>query len=297
MAAPRFVVERPRRVEAGWYLLSAVFHVFFLGFLVWVSTHKPRESRVTHLVLLTEPDHIPREHSMRYADLVGTGVTTATERRDALGGVGPVSIAAAGVGAPALGVRMPQTPPRPASIGVPGASMGVPGAIVVGTRRPIGPAYGDGTMWQTPFEVIVQEGATWGPMEAELAVLVAEMLDSVIVDSMIRLGIPSWVFNAGGYQWGVDSKFIHLGPVKIPTVLLALLPIPATGNYEQAQQARWLADVRDQIMRQAQRMDDLETFKGYIKQLEERKRRERDEERCRRGVVAGRDSVISSGRN
>ncbi len=100
-----------------------------------------------------------------------------------------------------------------------------------------------------------------------------------------------------GYQWGVDSKFIHLGPVKIPTVLLALLPIPATGNYEQAQQARGLADVRDQIMRQAQRMDDLETFRGYIKQLEERKRRERDEERRRRGIVAGRDSVISGRRN
>ncbi len=234
---------------------------------------------------------------MRYSDLVGTGVTTRAEPMpNAVGGVGPVSISAAGVGAPARGVRMPGSRLRPAGIGVPGASMSVPGAIVVGTRRLIGPAYGDGTMWGTPLEVEVVEGAAWGPMETELAVLVAEMLDSVMVDSMIRMGIPSWTFNAGGYQWGVDPKFIHLGPIKIPTVLLGLLPLPATGSYQQAEQARWLADVRDQILRQSQRMADLETFKGYIKDMEERTRRERDEERRKRGVVAGRDSVISGGR-
>jgi hypothetical protein len=236
---------------------------------------------------------------MRFSDLVGTGVTAVAEPAplpNAMGDVGPVSISAVAVGAPAPGVRMPRSRVGPFSIGIPGASMRVPGAIVVGTRRLIGPAYGDGTMWGTPLEIEVVEGAEWGPMETELAVLVAEMLDSVMIDSMIRMGIPSWTFNAGGYQWGVDPQFIHLGPIKIPTVLLGLLPIPATGSYQQAEQARWLADVRDQILRQSQRMADLETFKGYIEQMEERTRRERDEERRKRGVVAGRDSVISGGR-
>ena len=99
----------------------------------------------------------------------------------------------------------------------------------------------------------------------------------------------------GGQQWGIDPEFIYLGPIKIPTVLAALLgfaQLPQMGNYELAQQQQWLADVRSQILNQAQRMDQMASFKRNVRAMEARLLREREEERRRRAIVARRDSII-----
>ncbi len=182
------------------------------------------------------------------------------------------------------------------SIGIPGASGRIPGAIIVGTRRRIGPTFGDGLLWEETDVGIIGEEEEWGAQETLLALEVAEMLADILEDSLwARGGIPSWVTSIGGPEWGIDPQFIHLGPVKIPTVLAALLAfskLPQMGNYELAQQQAWLADVRNQILTQAQRMDQIKEFKRAVKALEARKRKERDEERRRRGIVAAPDSSI-----
>lgn len=192
--------------------------------------------------------------------------------------------------------RGPGVFPDSMFIGILGASAVIPGAIVVGTRRPIGPAFGDGTLWEEARVGPVSEEPMWGQQEAALALQVAAMLTDIMEDSLAARGeIPSWVTTIGGQQWGIDPEFIHLGPVKIPTVLAALLgfsQLPQMGNYELAQQQAWLADVRQQILNQAQRMDQMESFQRNVRALEARKRREREEERRRRGIVAGRDSII-----
>jgi len=284
---------RAPRFEARWYVASVVFHVVFLGALVWVSTHTPDPDRKPRLVRLFEdPTDPPRQFTMRLGDPVAGGVEIG--EADAAGTLGRVSMA------PVLiepwgggGARTPISAPESLTIGIPGASTTVPGAIVVGTRRRIGPTFGDGSVWQGPPQVFLSEEGEWGPLEAQLALRVAQMLDSLLLDSLMQDGIPRWVFTAGGQQWGVDPMFIHLGPVKIPTALLAYLPGLPQGNYEQMQQARWLADVRQQIVRQAQDMDRLESFRGYIDQLRARRLKERERERIRRGLVAGRDSSTS----
>lgn len=166
----------------------------------------------------------------------------------------------------------------------------------MGTRRRIGPTFGDGLLWdETDVGIIVPE-EEWGAQETLLALEVAEMLAEILEDSLwARGGIPRWVATIGGQEWGIDPQFIHLGPVKIPTVLAALLAfskLPDLGNYELAQQQAWLADVRNQILTQAQRMDQIKEFKRAVKALEARKRKERDEERRRRGIVAAPDSSI-----
>jgi hypothetical protein len=166
----------------------------------------------------------------------------------------------------------------------------------VGTRRRIGAAFGDGILWEEARIGPVTEEPEWGQRETALALQVAEMLADIIDDSLVVRGeLPSWVTTIGGQQWGIDSEYIHLGPIKIPTVLAALLgfaQLPQMGNYELAQQQRWLADVRMQILNQAQRMDQMDSFRRNVRALEARKRREREEERRRRGIVAGRDSII-----
>ena len=283
---------RAPNFEGRWYAASVVLHVVFLGALVWVSTHTPDPDRTVRLVrFFEEPTEPPRQFTMRLGDPVAGGVEIG--EADAAGTLGRVSMAPVFVDAGRAGARTPISAPESLTIGIPGAITTVPGAIVVGTRRRIGPTYGDGSVWQGPPQLFRSETGEWGPLEAQLALRVAEMLDSLLLDSLIGEGIPRWVFTAGGQQWGVDPQFIHLGPVKIPTALLAYLPGLPQGNYEQMQQARWLADVRQQILRQAQDMDRLESFRGSIDQLRARRIKERERERIRRGLVAGRDSSTS----
>ena len=73
--------------------------------------------------------------------------------------------------------------------------------------------------------------------------------------------------------------------------MLGFAQLPQMGNYELAQQLQWLADVRTQILYQAQRMDQMDSFRRNVRAMEARKLREREEERRRRAIVARRDSI------
>lgn len=291
-----FLPPKPPAVGPRWYALSAAVHVVFLGLLVWVSTHTRDTYHVMRLVTFFEaPDVTRREFTMRVSDPVGVGTKRASSNIS--GGMGPVSISAVPVGAyGSPGARRPGAFPDSLSIGIPGASPRIPGAIIVGTGRRIGPTFGDGLLWEEADVGIIGEEEVWGAQETLLALEVAEMLADILEDSLLVRGeIPSWVTTIGGQEWGIDSQYIHLGPVKIPTVLAALLAfsnLPQLGNYELAQQQAWLADVRNQILTQAQRMDQMKEFKRAVKALEARKRKERDDERRRRGIVAARDSSV-----
>ncbi len=290
-----FVLPKPPGAGPQWYVVSVAFHVVFLGALVWVSTHTRDTYGVTHLIRLYEGSDV-RQFTMRVPDPLGTGTTQRSP--GALSGFGRVSIAAVPVDRARPGARAPARDPRMLSIGIPGASTIIPGAIVVGTRRRIGPAFGDGRLWEDVIlGAVGAEGEqVWGDDETEMALIVAGMLSSIIEDSLVvRGGVPNWVTTIGGQQWGIDPEFIHLGPIKIPTVLAALLgfaQLPQMGNYELAQQQQWLADVRYQILNQAQRMDQMDSFRRNVRSMEARKLKEREEERRRRAIVAAQDSII-----
>lgn len=288
-----FVLPTPPGAGPQWYVLSVALHALVLGSLVWVSTHTRDTYGDTHLIRLYEGSDV-RQFTLRVSDPVGTGTTQRSP--GALSGIGRVSIAAVPVDRARPGARAPGRDPGMLSIGIPGASTTIPGAIVVGTRRRIGPAFGDGRLWEyVVLGAAGPEPQVWGDEETEMALIVAGMLSSIIEDSLVvRGGVPSWVTTIGGQQWGIDPEFIHLGPIKIPTVLAALLgfaQLPQMGNYELAQQQQWLADVRNQILNQAQRMDQMASFRRNVRALEARKLREREEARRRRAIVARRDSI------
>jgi len=95
----------------------------------------------------------------------------------------------------------------------------------------------------------------------------------------------------GGRTWGIDGQFIHLGGIKIPTLLLALLPIPATGNFDQAVEAADYERMRQEIIFQARRQADREQINNYIKELRER---EDEKRRQRQALLAKPDTVIAA---
>jgi len=85
--------------------------------------------------------------------------------------------------------------------------------------------------------------------------------------------------------FGIDSQFIHVAGIKIPTAALALLPISLPqGNYDEQRRARQLDEMREDLMQAARRTETLRLFKQYVRDLRARKQAERDAERRARAI-------------
>ena len=156
----------------------------------------------------------------------------------------------------------------------------------IGTRRLLGPAYADGLLWIDPFQAAL---GIVGPSESRIihvARVDAALRDRLkgFIDSMPRdsfaLPPPSmWTTDVGEATWGLDQNWLYLGDFKVPSAVLALLsllPLPDV-DYDRAKDAAELARVREDIIRTARAMDNAEEFKDYVRQLRERKDRERAE--------------------
>src|SRR5256714_7612160 len=113
------------------------------------------------------------------------------------------------------------------------------------------------------------------------------MVDSlnVLVDQDQRARQrPVWTTDVAGKVFGIDSQFIHVAGIKIPTAALALLPITLPqGNYGEQMRARQLDEMRQDLMQAARRTETLRLFKQYVRDLRARKQAERDAERRARG--------------
>lgn len=268
----RLALLPPRSHWSPWWTaVSLVVHLVLIVLLVWASA-------------------VPR----RYAPQVMVFVPE--------GGLGPreVELPAYGPGLPgAPAAAVPAAPLVPSDTGIPkqigpivigrlhrlpGDTVPVPGPI--GTGRILGPAYGDGRLWVRVGEA---ELGVVGPTES--AAEHVARVDSVIrarlkafIDTMPRdsfaLPPPSaWTTEIAGKPWGIDERWIYLGDLKLPTALLALLPLPQ-GNYEQARREAELMRIRQDILDAARRAQTAADFRRYVDELRRRKDAERALERA-----------------
>src|SRR5205823_1811504 len=153
-------------------------------------------------------------------------------------------------------------------------------------HRQIGPLYGDGRLWvhagdaaagRVPARMAVDSMPIHvAKIDAALAQKIRTYLDTVPPDSFAIRAAPKWTTQIAGKTWGIDGKWIYLGGIKIPTTLLALLPLPpeAAGSYDLAQREAHLNAMRRDILEAAQRANDAVEFKKYVKELRERKEAE-----------------------
>ena len=85
-----------------------------------------------------------------------------------------------------------------------------------------------------------------------------------------------WSWNGkDGKKYGIDQKYIHLGNFSIPTALLALLPLNVQGNPSTYENAKRIGMIRAEILEQAARTARDEEFNQAVKELRERKQKER----------------------
>ena len=144
----------------------------------------------------------------------------------------------------------------------------------------IGPGLANGRLWVQPLPLPPRE------LAQKLQRTNAELADSIVtatvqayLDSIARepgadrTTLPSWTKEIAGAKFGLDSKYIYLGGIRIPAALLALIPLPGANEskaFDRSQQL--LEDLRQAARRAATTAD----FKEEIKQLRERKQQERD---------------------
>jgi hypothetical protein len=151
----------------------------------------------------------------------------------------------------------------------------------------IGPARASGKVWVQPLPLPPKElAARLAKTNAELAdsavtSIIQAFLDSIATDpATLAARPPDWTTTLAGSKFGLDSRWIYIGGLKIPTALLALLPIPAGGNDQRAFDRS--AELYRDLRQAAQRSANVADFRKAIKEIRERKESEREFERNQR---------------
>ena len=193
-------------------------------------------------------------------------------------------------------------PPPPAAPAPPDTAPTMPAYDPNASRVAPSPQLGDGRLWVTPrpglpaavAEAIYGDTAARRTAAIDRLKAMVDTLNQVIDQEQRERRRPSW--TVGGTPdkpaWGLDSTYIHIAGVKIPTTVLAglgyLLKGKAAdrffggGNFDEDQRNRQLADMRADIMYAAERAQTLAQFRRYVRELRERKQAERDADDRRR---------------
>lgn len=165
---------------------------------------------------------------------------------------------------------------RPAPPGVVGGSGGGGGAGGTSPGTGMVPSYSDARVWAPPREWTPGPKSPRQVVDSVIDVAVGAYIDSVTTATANRGRDPGdWTYGKGDTKWGVDPKWIHFGKVKVPTALLAMLPINAQAN--PAWNARERAATRWDIDFHAQRALTEDEFRKSVKRIRERMERERQE--------------------
>ena len=198
----------------------------------------------------------------------------------------------------------PDTPPPPAP---------VPALVDTATPAPLvydpdasrvapSPQVGDGRLWVNPrpglpaavADVIYGDTAARRSAAIDRLRAMVDTLNQVMDQEQREHRRPSWTVGGTSDKpaWGIDSMYIHVAGIKIPTTVLAglgyLLKGRAAdrffggGNFDEELRARQLADMRADILQAAARAHSLAQFRRYVRELRERKQAERDAEDRRR---------------
>lgn len=143
-----------------------------------------------------------------------------------------------------------------------------------GPVRGVRPNYSDGRLWVPPNPIVAPPKTVKETIDSLIADGIAPYNDSVA--AVARGRDPSdWTIQKGGYKWGIDRSAIRLGPVSIPTALLAMLPLNLQGNPTTMERDRSYAAMNRDITWHAQQAINDADFAKAVRSIRERKERER----------------------
>ena len=130
------------------------------------------------------------------------------------------------------------------------------------------PAFDDPRIWNTPSGYARPTPTRAEDLQDYLARGIQQHLDSIGAIPKGR-DPTDWTKEIGGQKYGMDSKWVYVGPVKVPSFLLAAIPMKVQANPTVTDRNRRInemsaeieeyrtreADSRDEISRINARMD------------------------------------------
>ncbi|MEO6864945.1 MAG: hypothetical protein ABI229_05800 [Gemmatimonadaceae bacterium] len=146
-----------------------------------------------------------------------------------------------------------------------------------GQLRGIQPRYEDPRVWAAPGQISSAPKTSTERLDSVIVGDISAYNDSVRVANTGRRAPGDWTFEKNGQKYGIDSKYIRLGPFSIPTAVLAMLPINITGNPTTYDRNKTLTSRHDEIFEQAQRGMNNADFDKAVRSIRVRKERERRE--------------------
>jgi hypothetical protein len=184
-------------------------------------------------------------------------------------------------------VTVPTTLPPAPKIAVTPGEPGGSGPLVGGggVLRGVQPAFGDGRLWPEPGPLISAPKTDDERRDSVFASRLGKYQDSLNLAERGQVGPgerPSWIFNRGGQEYGLDKNKIHLGKFSLPSALLYQLPLAKyQGDITRDRERNMIAaEMYDQTHR---RLNE-EQFREAVKAIRARKERERREaEAAKRG--------------
>ncbi len=276
------------RRRPGWFIASVIAHAVVLILVGLGAGQRYLDRRQPTLIQLLPIDVFEQREFQLPQPATDEPPPPAAAQRRSLPAPRLRTVAPADTGRVATIVA-----PRQVPIGIPPSP---DSAMVIGTDRTVGPAFAQGRVWVRPLEA---ELGVVGPspsvaahtarVDSAIQQRILAFIDSMPRDSFADPRAPTWTSEIDGQTWGIDSKWIYLGGLKLPTALLALLPFPQ-GNYDEAKRNQELARIRSIIIQAESRAESSDDFKRYIKEVRERRDAERAAERARR--EAARDTVV-----
>ena len=266
ISTPGERVDPARRGPAS-ILVSVAIHLVAIAILVriaivpfsWLEAPRSAEPEATHV------DYVRTAADSAKHQRAGGDNRRVTNTPEAAPLVAPSAVPSA-------------LPPEPPKNAAPAAQAeGGTGPVIGGggPTRGVTPAFTDPRLWAPTDPAPIRPKTPTERLDSAIASRVHHLEDSLRALGPQRAdGDWSWT-GKDGKKYGIDQKYIHLGPFSLPTALLALLPLNVQGNPTTYGEARRIGAIRAEILEQSARASRDNDFNQAVRELRDRKQKER----------------------
>lgn len=260
---PELQLPRPARWPPWAVAASIAVHLAIFAALILLYVPS-RRSGGRHLLLSLAPQPAARPRAMPAMSFpTGEAIAQAAAVRSRP--ANPVAITASIPGAStAAGSTTP-----------PDSATAWPGPVARGAIP--WRSLGSGVLWDRRAMVPLLDARTHAELtDSAVKAIIRHYLDSLAaLPGGGAMPLPSWKATIGGQEYGLDGTYITVAGVKIPALVLGLIPLPVAGNESKAlDKGAWMRaqDYELALSRQAAAADQKE----QIRAIRERNAREEE---------------------
>jgi hypothetical protein len=274
------MLERRKRQRAP-IALSVAIHIVVIAMIASITFRYPISS-----LFGPRPDAEVTER-IRYVETrpapsapLGNGSATKEAPKRA---VKPAPLLAPSV----IPSELPPITPPAASVGSVSGTAGGTGGAPAGVATGVEPAMPDPRIELRPNSLRLPLTQAQRNDSAVKAIYVAYREAEISAEEHKGRDPRDWTFERNGQKFGIDSQYVYLGKFKIPSMILAALPLNYAGvDGSRIIQARNSAWIQNDIYMHSQGMSE-DDFRAAVRRIRERKEREkRDEDKDKPGKAS-----------